>query len=86
MLSYDQGRMPATVDAWQSLIHPDDLPCVEAIRDTLLPLFEGPVVLKLEGDAGVGRGGCRVETPTRFIDATIDAQMARLEAALKREP
>jgi len=42
--------------------------------------------LKLEGDAGVGRGGCRVETPTRFIDATIDAQMARLEAALKREP
>lgn len=67
-------------------IHPDDLPCVEAIRDTLLPLFEGSVVLKLEGDAGVGRGGCRVETPTRFIDATIDAQMARLEAALKREP
>jgi PAS domain S-box-containing protein len=26
MLGYDHGRMPATVDAWQSLIHPDDLP------------------------------------------------------------
>ncbi|HEX2855810.1 MAG TPA: ATP-binding protein [Opitutaceae bacterium] len=26
MLGYDHGRMPSTVDAWQSLIHPDDLP------------------------------------------------------------
>ncbi len=26
MLSYDHTRMPATVEAWQSLIHPDDLP------------------------------------------------------------
>jgi PAS domain S-box-containing protein len=25
MLGYDHGRMPSTVDAWQSLIHPDDL-------------------------------------------------------------
>jgi len=26
MLGYEHSRMPATVDAWQSLIHPDDLP------------------------------------------------------------
>jgi PAS domain S-box-containing protein len=26
MLGYDHGRMPSTVDAWQALIHPDDLP------------------------------------------------------------
>ncbi|MEO6569607.1 MAG: PAS domain-containing protein, partial [Opitutaceae bacterium] len=26
MLGYDHTRMPATVDAWQSLVHPDDLP------------------------------------------------------------
>jgi len=26
MLGYEHGRMPATVDVWQSLIHPDDLP------------------------------------------------------------
>jgi PAS domain S-box-containing protein len=25
MLGYDHGRMPSTVEAWQSLIHPDDL-------------------------------------------------------------
>ncbi|PTX90650.1 response regulator [Opitutus sp. ER46] len=26
MLGYDHTRMPSTVDAWQSLIHPDDVP------------------------------------------------------------
>ncbi|HYP17101.1 MAG TPA: response regulator [Opitutus sp.] len=26
MLGYEHGRMPATVEAWQTLIHPDDLP------------------------------------------------------------
>jgi PAS domain S-box-containing protein len=26
MLGYEHGRMPATIEAWQSLIHPDDLP------------------------------------------------------------
>ncbi len=26
MLGYDHGRMPASVEAWQNLIHPDDLP------------------------------------------------------------
>ncbi len=26
MLGYDHGRMPGTVEAWQTLIHPEDLP------------------------------------------------------------
>jgi PAS domain S-box-containing protein len=26
LLGYDHGRMPSTLEAWQSLIHPDDLP------------------------------------------------------------
>ncbi len=26
MLGFEHGRMPSTVEAWQSLIHPDDLP------------------------------------------------------------
>ena len=26
MLGYDHSRMPSTVEAWQSLVHPDDLP------------------------------------------------------------
>ncbi|MBS0630490.1 MAG: PAS domain S-box protein [Verrucomicrobia bacterium] len=26
MMGYEHGRMPSTVEAWQSLIHPDDMP------------------------------------------------------------
>lgn len=66
-------------------VHPEDLPSIEALRGALLPLFEGPVTMKIEGDPGVARGGCLLETPTRFIDATIDAQFARLGEALKRD-
>lgn len=66
-------------------VHPEELSSVETIRGMLLPLFEGPVALKVEGDPDIERGGCRIETPTRFIDATIEAQLAKFEAALKRD-
>ena len=65
-------------------VHPEDLASIEDVRATFVSLFEGPVTIKLEGDRGVGRGGCVLETPTRLIDATIDAQLARLGEALKR--
>ena len=38
MLGYDSARMPATVDAWQSLIHPDDL---RTYRDRIDSLIGG---------------------------------------------
>jgi flagellar assembly protein FliH len=66
-------------------VHPEDLPSIEGLRAALLPLFEGPVTMKIEGDPAVPRGGCVLETPTRFIDATIDAQLARVGEALKRD-
>ena len=66
-------------------VHPEDRACIEGLRAALVSLFEGPVTMKIEGDLGVARGGCVLETPTRFIDATIGAQLARLGEALKRE-
>lgn len=66
-------------------VHPEDLSSVEGLRPTLLPLFDGPVAIKMEADATVARGGCLLETPTRFIDATLSAQLSRLGDALKRE-
>ncbi|MCC6414427.1 MAG: PAS domain S-box protein [Opitutaceae bacterium] len=36
MLGYDPGRMPASAEAWQSLIHPDDLPSFIKLRDQQL--------------------------------------------------
>lgn len=65
-------------------VHPEDLRSIEGLRAALLPLFEGPVTMKIEGDPTVSRGGCLLETPTRVIDATIDACFARYGEALKR--
>jgi flagellar assembly protein FliH len=65
-------------------VHPEDLMSIEGVRPTFVSLFEGPVTIKIEGDLGVARGGCVLETPTRLIDATIDAQLTRLAEALKR--
>jgi PAS domain S-box-containing protein len=36
MLGYEHGRMPATVEAWQSLIHPNDLPLYRQSTDSQL--------------------------------------------------
>jgi flagellar biosynthesis/type III secretory pathway protein FliH len=65
-------------------VHPTDLPFLEAARDTIATNFEGPVSLTVESDAGIGPGGCRVETETRLVDATLEAQLVRLGEALKR--
>ena len=66
-------------------VHPEDRVCIENLRGPLVSLFEEPVTIKIEGDPGVGRGGCLLETPTRLIDATIRAQLTRLGEALKRD-
>ncbi len=65
-------------------VHPTDLPFLEAARDTIAKNFEGPVSLQVEADTGITPGGCRVETETRLVDATLDAQLMRLGEALKR--
>lgn len=65
-------------------VNPRDLPVLEAAREALSELFEGPVTMKLEAEASISPGGCLVETPTRLIDATIEAQLIQLGEALRR--
>lgn len=68
-------------------VHPTDLPFLEAARDTIAKNFDGPVSLAVESDAAISPGGCRVETDTRLVDATLEAQLVRLgEALRRREP
>lgn len=65
-------------------VHPTDLPFLEAARDTIAKNFDRPVSLAVESDAAISPGGCRVETDTRLVDATLEAQLLRLGEALKR--
>jgi flagellar biosynthesis/type III secretory pathway protein FliH/ActR/RegA family two-component response regulator len=76
-------RIPAS-QAILIRVHPDDLNRIEAARSTFSQLFEIPVTLKIDGDPAIAPGGCKIETPTRFVDATLDAQLARVGEGLKR--
>jgi PAS domain S-box-containing protein len=90
MLGYEHGRMPATVEAWQSLIHPDDLPLYRRRVDSQL----GGIASFIEPEYRVrARGGewrwvyTRSKTvaantagrPTRII-GTVQDITARREA------
>lgn len=66
-------------------VHPTDVPFLEAARDTIATNFDGPVSLAVESDASISPGGCRVETDTRLVDATLEAQLVRLGEALRRK-
>lgn len=66
-------------------VHPTDVPFLEAARDTIAGNFDGPVSLAVESDASISPGGCRVETETRLVDATLEAQLVRLGEALRRK-
>ncbi len=59
-------------------LHPDD---VTLVQSTMGPgLAAGG--WRLRADAGIQRGGCRVETGSNQIDAEIDTRWQRLAAAL----
>ncbi|WP_447977073.1 FliH/SctL family protein [Candidatus Nitrospira bockiana] len=64
-------------------VHPDDVALLEQMRPHLLEVFERTVSVRIEGEASIARGGCRLETPTRFVDATLDSQVQRLGEAMK---
>jgi flagellar assembly protein FliH len=56
-------------------LHPDDFEYVSARRDRLRA--EG--MIELVADAGVGRGGCVVESERGDVDARIEEQFANVE-------
>jgi len=66
------------------LVHPDDLPVMEDLREMLANIFDRPVILAFEADASLGRGGCVVQTGTRLVDATMESQLSRLAAPFRK--
>ena len=65
--------------------HPDDLAALERGRPRLLERAARAQVLQLRADAGVGRGGCVVETELGSIDARLSTQLDAIERALRGE-
>jgi CheY-like chemotaxis protein len=66
------------------VVHPLDLPLLEAAQDTLAADRKGPVRFQFHGDASLSRGGCLVKTANRVVDATLEMQLSRLGEALRK--
>ncbi|HJZ86950.1 MAG TPA: FliH/SctL family protein [Polyangia bacterium] len=63
-------------------VHPDDLPAIEQARPQLRAALLKARDFTLRPDAGVGRGGCIVETELGSVDARLETQLAVIENAL----
>ncbi len=64
-------------------VHPTDLEEVVEAKPTLLEAVDGIRQLTVVEDPSVGRGGCRVQTPTAEIDARLDTQLEELVRVLR---
>ncbi len=64
-------------------VHPADLEVAVEAKPTLLEAVDGIRQLTVVEDPSVGRGGCRVQTPTAEIDARLDTQLEELVRVLK---
>lgn len=62
-------------------VHPDDLALVEQGAAEALQARGA----RLQPDAGVGRGGCRVESDAGSIDATVEARWLRAAQGLGQD-
>jgi flagellar assembly protein FliH len=60
-------------------VHPDDLHYATEMQEELRRAMGDLKTLTLQGDPGVGRGGCIVESSLGTIDARIEAQFEELE-------
>jgi flagellar assembly protein FliH len=65
-------------------VHPLDLPLLEPSRQALAERADGAIVIKIEADPSIARGGCLIHTPSRLVDATLDTQLLRIGEALRR--
>jgi flagellar biosynthesis/type III secretory pathway protein FliH len=67
------------------VVHPD---LCQAIRDRLAAATDGTPALRCEvrGDPACSRDACRLETEHGSVDASLEAQLARLEAVWAAEP
>lgn len=63
-------------------VHPDDLALVEQHLPEWTASLRRSRALRVEGDAGLARGGCRVETEAGEIVASMQEQLDAIESAL----
>lgn len=79
-----KGAIEAAVVREQVIIrvNPMDYALVDCRRDELIKSAGEDVIVNIIRDDSIGRGGCRIESEGSFVDASIDAQFAKVKEAL----
>jgi len=63
-------------------VHPEDAAVLRQATELHNELFQTFAGVEIREDEDVSKGGCLVETSTGLIDATLETQLAEVEAAL----
>jgi flagellar assembly protein FliH len=63
-------------------VNPEDYEYLEALKKPLMAEIRGLKQLSLQADPSVGRGGCRIETRSGTIDATLEARLEAVRQCL----
>ena len=77
------GSLPGVDQQTTILLHPADAALLRKLADGDKTLGELP--WKIIEDAQIERGGCRLETSTTEVDATLETRWRRIIAALGRD-
>jgi flagellar assembly protein FliH len=75
--------LPGVSDQTVLLVHPEDAALVRKAAESDRAL--GQLPWKIVEDGHIERGGCRLETPTTEVDATLETRWRRVLASLGRD-
>jgi len=64
-------------------VNPEEVELVRQNNEELLQVLSPEATLHIIGDAGIERGGCRVETEDRKIEATLKERWRAIQEALQ---
>ena len=67
------------------LVHPDEVESLESGQTTLKNREGQAVPIVIEADPTIQAGGCRIESDTHVLDATIEAQLDMIREELTKD-
>lgn len=68
-------KLAVQSDEIQIQIHPDDLKCIELKKQEIIDSISGLDNIALQSDPTIERGGCKLESSSCTVDATLSNQI-----------
>ena len=78
-------HLAVTSDAFEIQINPEDLKAIEASKEDIINSISGLENIVLKPDSTVERGGCKLESDSCSVDATMTSQIQVIENSVLAE-